>query len=474
MKASEFIKNTLKYCIPSVVSAIVAISVIPIISRVYPTAEYGVINLFYSVGNMLLYIVLMGLDAALIRFYYEQPKDISRKELFQLALWTGIIIDAAICIIAIIFFPTTTSQFLFGENKPQLIILMAVYIVGLILFRLLSIETRMENKAGIYNVQQILLIFSNRVSFVIVAFFSTHYTFSIVAITFSTILIGAVFVIIQKNIDDFAFPKVQRKAFKEVLAFAIPLMPTTVMTWLNNSAGKMVLSAYNNFALVGVLSIATSVANIFSLIPAAFATYWSPFIYKNYNTEQLFIKRVHSYICLLSIIIIIGIFLLQDILYYIVGGDYKQSQPYFMLIMLAPIQSLLCETTSYGIILSNKTKYNLYISIAAVLFNIGFSAMLYPAIGINAVVIGIAGAAIIQLVAKTIIGQHYYSSIEKPFSTVIALLIILTLTASNYFIYNNIKMRLLLSGVVAVVTAMNYKIQIKDMILSGKRYLNSK
>ena len=446
MDPSKFLKNIIKYCIPSLVSAIVGIAVIPIISRVFPTEDYGKINLFYSVGNMFLYIVLLGLDSAYIRFYFEPPNGTSRQQLFSLSIWSSVTVLIALTLVAIVGLPKIVSGYLFGERNIGGIIALSIYIVGLILFRLLSIETRMEEKALRYNIQQILLIFTNRVSFVLVAFYSTRYIYSVWAITLSSIFLGLYFFITQKKIGDLSFLRMKESVLKSVFLFAIPLMPTTVMTWLNNSAAKMVLSGFNDFNSVGILSIATSVANIFSLVPAAFATYWSPFMYKNYKEQSEFIKSVHDYICFLSIFLVVGIFCFQDVLYFIVGNNYKASQAYFMLVMLAPIQTLFCETTSYGIILSGNTKYNLLISLIAALFNIVFGWAFYRYLGVYSVVGGIAGAALIQIVLKTVIGQKYYQTVKRKVKTIFSVTVLFTLAIANVFLYPHLSLRLLVGA----------------------------
>lgn len=463
MKVNKFLGNTVKYCIPSIVSAIIGIAVIPIISRVYPADDYGKINLFYSVGNMVLCIVLLGLDSAYIRFYYEGFRGTKGKDLFPLAFWTALGLDVLLCAVCILIFPDTAGKYLFGERNNKMLLAMGLYVIGLLLFRLLSIDTRMDNRALVYNLQQISLMVSNRISFVLITFLTTDYQTSILVITASTLILSLIFTVLLKKSRDFAWKPLSGDTYKAIMLFAIPLMPTTVMTWLNNSVSKMVLSSYNDFAAVGVLSIATSIANVFSVIPAAFCTYWSAFMYKNYTTENGFIKKVHNYICLLSLVMIWGIFVFQDVLYFIVGPEYADSQKYFMLIMLGPIQSLLCETTSYGIILKNKTKYNLYISVAAVLVNVAVSYMLYPVYGSLSAAIGIGTAAVIQLVMKTVIGQKNYSSIVSKKTTILGVTLMLLLILSNIAVWDRFMLRLAGAVVTGVMCVLVYRKEIREI-----------
>lgn len=460
-KTQEFLKNVIKYCIPSIVSAIIGLIAIPIISSIYPADDYGKINLFYSVGNMLLYIVLLGLDSAYIRFYFEPPEGLNKNNLFSIAFLLGCLDTIFITLIVYIILPEKASYYLYGESSKELLILMTIYVLGLIMFRLLSIETRMENKAVLFNIQQILLIITNRVSFVCVAFYSTNYKYSILAISFCSIFIGIIFLLIQKKGKWLELKNVNSKKMKYLMKFSFPLMPATIMTWVNNSAAKMVLSGYKDYNLVGILSIATSLANVFSIVSSAFCTYWSPYMYSNYKKEQEFIKKVHNVILLISIITVLIIFCFQDVLYFFVNGEYKESQKYFLLIMLSPIQQLLCETTFYGVNIANKTIYNLYISIIAGLFNVGSCILLYPKFNIWGIIIGISGAAILQLISKTIIGQRYYESIVSKKTTFLSYLIIIFIAILNVFTFKYLMLRIVISIVISIACVFFFRNEVR-------------
>ena len=160
---------------------------------------------------------------------------------------------------------------------------------------------------------------------------------------------------------------------------------------------------------------------------------------------------MHDVMLFGSLVIVIVIFLFQDILYYFVNGSYKISQSYFMLIMLSPIVSLLCETTSYGIILSNKTKYNLYITLACMIANLGLGYILYPLLNIYSIVIGISFSAVLQFVLKTGIGQCFYKSIHFYPRTIVMFGLIVITCCLNIICYNDLSNRIIISMVVLLI-----------------------
>ena len=466
METEKFIKNSIKFCVPSVVSAIVAIAVIPLVSNVYPTDEYGKINLFYSVGNMLLYVCLLGLDSAYIRFYFERPDDVKKEQLFSLAMWTGVGTITVLTVLVIAFVPDLVSEYMFGELNYICIIGMLLYVVGLVVLRLISIEARMDARSLRYNIIQILLILTGRVSFIVVAIYSTFYQYSILAISCTTFVLGVAFCIGFNKIKALTFPKLKKKSLRMVFLFALPLMPATIMIWLNNSLGKMILSGYGNYDDVGILSIATSVSNVFSVIPAAFTVYWSPFMYKNHKKEHVFIKNAHDYVCLLIAVLVACFFLFQDIIYIFVGVDYKSSQSYIMLVMLLPIQSLFCETTGYGISLSKKTQYSLLVSVTAVATNFVLGVLLYRIIGVYGVTIGIAASAVIMMILTSVIGQHFYCSINDKRKSVVTMAIVVAVSVANTFVYNDLSIRIIIGLMVLGISGVIFHVQVKRCISS--------
>jgi Membrane protein involved in the export of O-antigen and teichoic acid len=459
MKGIDFVKNLVKYCIPSLISAIVGILVIPLITNSYPSYEYGKINLFYSIANTLFLFVVLGLDSAYFRFFYELPVGYTRQRLFKLSIIVGVVNTFVLFIICRYFFQNEVTEYLFGEHKTDLLLGMYIYIIGLIFLKFVGYELRMKDKAKMYNLVQIIYILTNRVLFVAFVPISTSYVYGNWITAISTFLFGIMFLYwIEKDHFYLENPKyLFSQGTKEIFKFSIPLMPTTLMVWMNNSVAKFIYSYFGDYTAIGTFSIATSVANIFSIVPAAFTTYWSPFIYKNYKTNHNLIKKVHDYIVFSCLLLFLLFFIFQDIIYLFVGGDYKVTKSFFLLVMLNPVQSLICETTSYGIMFEKKTKFNLYTSIIAFVANVVITFISYKAFGEIGAAFGVAMSAIIQLILKTLIGQYYYKTVISPFRTIIGISLIIFLSVVNIFIYSEIYMKIGIAFIVFITGMFLYK-----------------
>jgi len=460
MDAKAFVKNAAKFCVTPIVSTVIAITIIPFVSRVYPTTEYGYISNFYSLGNLLLYMFLLGLDGAYTRFYYEPMGGVSngRRCTFSIMIGVGVTIIAGA--IAFLLFPEKLSVLIFGDQNTMGLLLLFIYVAALIVFTLLNLSVRFDEDAKGYNIQQAILLICTRLIYVVAAIYSTRYIYSVAVMTVSTVLMT--FLVSFKRKDKLMqSPFIPMDVAKKLLIFALPVMPTTVFVQLNSSIANLILGAFGYRNEVGILALATSVANVFTIIPKIFTTYWGPFIYKYYKTEQQLIKNIHDAMMMISLLLTVGILMFQDLLYLVVGGTYQSSQPYFMLVMLAPVAVLIAETTNYGVTISKKPVINLGISIIVCLINVAVCYLLIPTYGEMGAVMGIVFAAIMNGTLRTLAGNHFYQVISKPIKTITTSLLIIGLCASNLFIWNSLLYRCIVGIFSVLMCILIYK---KDLL----------
>ena len=335
--------------------------------------------------------------------------------------------------------------------------LLFIYVAALIVFTILNLSVRFDEDAKGYNIQQAILLVCTRLIYVVAAIYSTRYIYSVLVMTVSTVLMTCV-VSFRRRDKLMNSPFIPKSIAKELLLFALPIMPTTVFVQLNSSIAKLVLGAFEYRNEVGVLALATSVANVFTIIPKIFTTYWGPFIYKYYKTEQQLIKNIHNAMMIISLLLTVGIMIFQDFLYMVVGSSYQASQPYFMLVMLAPVAVLIAETTNYGVTISNKPIINLIISLIVCIVNVVTCYVLVPIYGAMGAVSGIVAAAIINGTLRSIAGNHFYEVISQPLKTITTSLIIFGLCVANLFVWQSLAIRCLIAlGSVLVCAAIYNK-----------------
>lgn len=457
MSPKKFIQNLMKFSVPTVVSAFVGLVAIPLITRLYPPKEYGYISLFVSVTAIMASIVALGLNNSAVRFFYEPLDGSTKEQNFNIAIAVTLIIGGILFIITELF-DIPVSTYLFSEKNRNAERLLIIYVILTAVYRLQLNYSRLSQHAFNYNIQQVCYIIGSKILFSVAVLYSTKYIYS-VAVMVILLMLQVITVGMRDYSFKLSFPN--KKACYGLLRFALPYLPNDIAVMLNNFMAKLVLTYFKDYAAVGIISMATNLANVFNIITNAFTVYWSPFMYENYKKEQRMIKKIHNYIVLLSIILICGIFVFQDILYLILGKEYRSSQSVFMLIILMPFQMLICETTSYGIAISKKAYLNLIPALTACISNVTVSILLYPVLGSNAVAYGIAVSATLQLILRTIIGQHYYSSIESWKKTFLGCLLVLFVCWINVFVYKLLVLRIVLTLFIVIIAVIIYRCDLK-------------
>ena len=440
MTNKEFIKNVLKYSIPTIVSAIIALTVIPIVSRLFPEEEYGYITNYYSFGMLFMGLFLLGFDSAYIRFYNEKYENTNVNGMLLVSAIVGLLVSSIVFASCVPIHDKITF-YLFNDTSFKTYIMFFCYILMLMMYRVLNITFRMNEKPIGYNIQQVSYIIINRLLFVCIAIVSTAFIYSAFIMTIGMGVLVVVSLLFQRK--SFVSPKISKQTFWIMLKFALPLLPTAIIVYLNNSIAKFLLGYYEYRGEVGILALATSVANIFSIIPAAFTAYWGAFVYKNSQAEYGKIRKMHTLILLLSFFIILLVFVAQDLVYLLIGGNYKASQFVFLLVILGPVFQLLKETTTYGINLANKTKLTLLSSFLCCVVNALICYFLIPKIGMLAAAYGIAISSFLDFVLQTIFGQKYYRTISNYLKSAMGVLIIVSLCVLNTYFYTNLLVRII-------------------------------
>lgn len=455
----KMIRDMGSFAITPIVTALMTLFMLPLISRLYPTEEYGKINLFYSTALLLMYLFSLGLDAVCIRFFFEPEKlqkSLTNRHLFGFAFTLSLSLTVVVGCLCAAFASNQISSYLFGESNAVGVVLLFIFTGAMIVFRLLNVIARMEIKAFKYNVQCITQNVLSRVLFVMMISVSTSYFPAISFMALTLAVAAIVFFLKESESFDFMLPRIKSETIKTIVMFGMASMTSVLVLQLNTSLGKFVLTGIGRYDDVGIYAIATTAASAFNVLPTAFGTYWSPFMYKNYKKEAKTIKDMHDCLIIASIIIVITLMLFQDALYFLIGGDYSASQMYFMLVMLIPISSFVCETTSYGIPLSNQMHLNALAAVVGVLVNLCLEIILVPAFGALGAGIGVAASGVVMGALRSVWGQKRYSSINNWKRTLTGCALLIALCVSNCFIWSSLILRIIACGCVFVITCVLY------------------
>ena len=431
----SFLKKLIGFSAATWISFALSFISSPINTRLFAPEEMGKINLFTTYLNMFLMFAYLGLDQAYVRFFYKPPDSISKQKLFTTCLLMSELV-AGILSIGIFLFWSPLSVAISGTQSLIIAAFLAVSLIANIVIRYFNLAARMESKTTLYSAQVIALAVINRFLIIVVAFWNPNHLYAIGALTIGYLLMVFILFIIQSKNCLTRSVSFSKNVTKTLFAFSLPLVPVTVLSWMNNSIAQLIIRNYVSFAAIGIYSNAVAIASMVNLLQTGFNTYWSPFVYEHYETKQSQIKKVHLLITFCASALALCIILGQDVIYLLIGEKYRAGKEFFPFLLLSPICYTIAETTGVGINLSKKTYLNIITFTANVGVNFLLCFLLLPRIGVTGAAIASCVSAIVMLVIKTILGERYYSCITSYPKTFSAIAILVAAAVVNWLVAN--------------------------------------
>lgn len=429
---NKFISSILKFSIASWASALIAFVSVPIITRAFTPEEFGKINMFNLSVNVSTIFIGLSLDQSYFRFFKEKATANSRQAMLS-NLFAIIGLNFILFEIINIIWGRPLSIYLFGEMNFWIIyIALPIVVLMTIILLYQSIYFRMNENAVAYGILSVLGVFSNKVLMVFAALNKPTYTTGIILTTIgiTTLVIGCK--IIYPESFNIKFQKLKIEELSPFLKYSSPLLPVALIVFLNNAVTRILLKDHFSYETLGIYSAVTSITGMLSLVQAGFSTYWTPFIYKNYDKEIELIKKIHSVIGFVMILFSIILMVVSDPLFLILGEKYRLGEPIFGILLISPVVYTISETTSYGIYVSKKTHLQLYSITLSFIISTVLGFFIIPRWGILGAALMNATGGIIFFLSRTYFGLKEYRSTDKINRTIIAIAILVAASLISF------------------------------------------
>ena len=410
----KFLKNMVGFSMVTWISFALGFIASPISTRLFPTDELGRLSLFSTYAGLLSSICYLGLDQAFVRFYLETPGKSTQKSLFTFC--TVIPLGfALLSTLALAFFWPAVSQEIVGQPDVTVFVCFAVYSFCLIVFRFLSLCYRMEQNALWYTIQGVLFALFTKIAYLSVGFASPTGRAALIMLTVLSGLFTLVFVVLQRSRFDVRFiRRTDRETVRALGSFALPIVPISLLSWLNSYTSPLVLKHLLGYSATGVYTSALGLASTISIIETGFNAYWAPYVLENYQSDDS--RRfytVHRLMACLLTLFGLGMTILQTPVFLLLGKAYRSSVVFFPFLFLSPICYCLGETTSMGIDISKKTYWKTAVYLFSAVLNIALCFVFIPLMGMPGAALASALTAILTLLGRTWIGEKYYSILHS-------------------------------------------------------------
>lgn len=403
------LKDSVLYGGANAFAKLFSIFTVPILTRVFSREGFGIIDGIGIFAALFTPIILMGMNSAIARFFYETDDEEEKKQIISQGLLVQMILAVVICFFLYIASPKLLTWFFATPRYTPLfrIVILSIFFSVPVMFSQNLLKWTFSRArflvislgAGILTILLILLyvlVFKLGVAGVFLAHLSSNLFFAILGLFFT-----------RKHL---CFPR-QLKYVRPMLKFGWPLMFVALIPALIPSVDRYFIINYISFEMLGIYAVALKIANILQLPVMGFQTAWGPFalaIYREKNSGETYNKIFLYYAILLTSMALIIVLLVKPLIIIFASGKYLSALKLVMPLVFAVVIDSLSWISGIGISLSKKTIFKTISYAITLVTSLAAIWLLIKPFGLMGVVYGILISKVVLTFSKTLFAYKLY------------------------------------------------------------------
>ena len=401
--SARLAKNTVIYMIGNLGSKILQVLILPLLTAVLLTEEYGYYDLIVTTINLITPIATLQLVEAMFRYLFGGSEEEKRVTISSVtaALVVGMTILAAV--IALIQ--------MFGIDLKYPFLIYLNYITN-ILFDYMQKIARCQQRnslvavSGVINTSVMLaveamalLVFKMRVDGMLLANCVSYF-------------VAVLYLEYKLRIEEYlSIAAVNVKRVKELLKYSLPLVPNSVCWWVVSACDRYVISFFLSISANGIYSIAGKFSQMLSMITSVFQMAWqeSSIIESDKATrDKFYTKTFDSYMRFLLSGYVVLLPIIRLAMPFLVAEEYRIGYLYNPLLLLGAVFSAFSQFYGSAYLAFKKTGGALSTTIIAAIINVTVGACLISKIGLYAPALGTTCAFLAQWLLRANQMKDYF------------------------------------------------------------------
>ena len=369
------------YGLGTIASKFIGFFLLPVFTSYLKPAEYGLFETFNVLFFLLTTIGSLGMDTAMIRFYYDSGEPRYRTLVVSSSLFLTLAAGVILAGIGLAFSPAINAMLFDGVNHINILHVTMLAVVVSIVNTVQLALFQAKRQPGRYSVLTFLrftMMYGLSVFFLIRG--DSVYGLMISQLIAYSITLAFGFFFAR---NDFRFA-VSPKISKEMLVFSAPLIVGSVSIWLLSSSDRFFLLRLSTLNELGLYSLGSRLASIVLFAVTAFQMAWPQFAFSRANEGSTAYTnaRILTYYLFVGILLVLSVTLFTpEILQILATPSYHGAGSVVFL--------LSCSFLFYGcyiiffIILSltKKTLSILPVTIPPLIVSVALNYYLVPSMG---------------------------------------------------------------------------------------------
>jgi O-antigen/teichoic acid export membrane protein len=429
-------KDSVIYGGAGAVAKLFSIFTVPILTRILSKEEFGAIDGIGIFAAIFTPIMVMGMDSAIARFFYETDDEKQKKQVVSQGLLIEMILTIIVCTFIYINAKPLLQLFLdspFYAPYFRIVVISMLFSVIVMFSQNLLKWTLARNRYLLISLGSTVLtvaltiilvwVFKFGIAGVFLAHLISNILFTAVGIAFTKHLIT-----IPKNFEFIA----------PLLKFGWPTMFVALASALVPSIDRYFISNYLNLGILGVYSVGIKISGLIQLPVLGFQTAWGPFafaIYKEKDAGETYDKVFRYYTILLTLVALLIVVGAEPLVRVFVSAKYLESIPIVLPLVFGVLVDSLSWISGIGIGLSKKTVYKTVSYIVALATSLIAIRLLIKPFGLMGVVYGLLISKIALTITKTLFAYKLYP-VRYRFKPVISIVVIGSIGALLFRYFN--------------------------------------
>jgi O-antigen/teichoic acid export membrane protein len=321
-------RSSFIFAIGGIAGKLVGVILLPIFTRTLAPAEIGGLDVLLTLGAALTFTLLLGLDVAGLRLYFDQPDDEARRHLF--GTWFAIALaTTGIAGLAMVVGSGAISTALFGSTDHDAAVeAVAVSVIAGTVQIIVLTVLRAQGRAGWFAfVSGGVLVLYAILAVILLNLWRPDTASVIAAYALALVIFATSGTFLVRQVV-LGMPRVS--AGRELLRLGLPLAPAVAVAYIADFVIRTVLLGSSGAEQVAFLAVATRFASVVALVVAAIQLAWLPRAYGLGTSDAarmriaMDARWIVAVACLVALAVAISA---PPIVELVAGPDYLDSLP---------------------------------------------------------------------------------------------------------------------------------------------------
>lgn len=382
-RLKQLVHESLVYGFSGILSRFVGFFLIPVYARVFSPQDYGAISLVTTTFAIVTIFVVLGLDSAAHRWYWDGKGITDQKATIASWTWCQTVVSLVFAAIIFLFSDHLANGILHDRHAGIYFRIMSLTLPLGVLGTVVTNWLRMQRRPWAVSIFSVLMsVFTITVTIVLVVVLKLGLLGVFLSQALSALFSTGIAVYLLRDwmkISDFQWSRLI-----EMLRFCYPLIPSALATWVVGFSGRYFVEYYADKSEVGLYHVGASIALLMTLLIGAFQQAWGPFsmsIHKNADSGEVYAQTLTFYMFFGLLASTALSLFAPEILLLLATERYMGASPVIGILAMSAVFNGLTYIAATGATLAKKTWPIGAAIILAAIINIILNIMLVPRYG---------------------------------------------------------------------------------------------